>query len=221
MAMPTDHEDPPDLASLPSAAAGELELRDRFTKPLRTIAGFHARAEDDGATVRGAAVLLDADTLELMAGEVVSLGLPGGADRASFDALPVLLAALKALPRPPDLAFIHGHGGAHPDHAGIATRFGVTADLPCIGVADTIVAGGGPEPHETRGAYTALRSQVRGPQIGWLLRSKPGSAPLVVSAGHRVAMASAADLVMRFTTTHRQPEPTRLAERLVARHPPS
>lgn len=196
----------------------ELELRDRFHKPLRTVAGFHASVDPDGATVHAAAVLLDADTLALLACEVVSLALPDGADPLSFDTLPALLAALKALPRAPDLAFVHGHGGARPGHAGIATRFGVGADLPCIGVADTIVAGGGPDPHQTRGAYTALRSQARGPQIGWLLRSKPGSAPLVVSPGHRVAMASAADLVVRFTTTHRQPEPDRLAAQLVARH---
>jgi deoxyribonuclease V len=87
--------------------------------------------------------------------------------------------------------------------------------MPCIGVADEIETGSGPDPHHTRGAYTALRSEPRGPQIGWLIRSKPGCAPLVVSPGHRVAMASAADLVMRFTSSHRQPEPTRLAERHV------
>lgn len=198
-------------------AAGGVELRDRFHRPLRTVAGFHACVAADHSAVRAGAALLDADTLGLLAGDVTSLALPHGADAATFDLLPVLLAALAALPRKPDLAFVHGHGGDQPGDAGIATRFGVAADLPCIGVADAITAGGGPEPHETRGAYTALRSQVRGAQTGWLLRSKPGSAPLVVSAGHRVALASAADLVMRFTTTHRQPEPNRLAERLATR----
>lgn len=210
---PADREDPPDLPAPPSALPGQVELRDRFAKPLRTVAGLHARIEDDGATACAAVVLLDGDTLEVLAAEVVRLAMPADADPALFDALPVLLAALEALPRAPDLAFINGHGVARPRHAGIATRLGVRADLPCIGVADTIVAGSGPEPHQTRGAYTALRSQPRGPQIGWLLRSKPGCAALVVSPGHRVAMASTADLVMRFTVDHRQPEPVRLAER--------
>jgi hypothetical protein len=54
-------------------------------------------------------------------------------------------------------------------------------------------------------------------QIGWLLRSKPRCNPLVVSPGHRVAMASAPELVMRYTTTYRLPEPTRLADRLASR----
>ena len=69
--------------------------------------------------------------------------------------------------------------------------------------------------HEMRGAFTPLRDG--GQQIGWLLRSKPGCLPLVVSPGHRVAMASAAELVMRFVGTYRLPEPTRLADRLASR----
>lgn len=205
---------------LQHAPAGQVELRDRFARPLRTVAGFHLGVEETGAATRASAVLLDADTLEVLAREVTTLpALAGDHDPLPFGGLPALLAVLAALPRAPDLAFIDGHGFADPHRAGIATHFGVTADLPCIGVAGDIVSGGGPEPHETRGAYTALRSQARGPQIGWLLRSKPGARPLVVSPGHRVAMASAADLVMRFTTHHRQPEPTRLAEWFALRDP--
>jgi deoxyribonuclease V len=79
-------------------------------------------------------------------------------------------------------------------------------------VATKILAGDGIVPHPTRGAYTALRD--RGEQVGWLLRSKVECEPLVVSPGHRVALASAADLVMRYVATHRLPEPLRLADRL-------
>ena len=46
---------------------------------------------------------------------------------------------------------------------------------------------------------------------------KPGCLPLVVSPGHKVAMASAAELVMRFVGKYRLPEPTRLADRLASR----
>ena len=69
--------------------------------------------------------------------------------------------------------------------------------------------------HEMRGAFTTLRD--KGEQIGWLLRSKPACLPLVVSPGHRVAMATAPEMVMRFVTTYRLPEPTRLADRLASR----
>jgi deoxyribonuclease V len=50
-----------------------------------------------------------------------------------------------------------------------------------------------------------------------LLRTQVHGEPLAVSPGHNVAMASAADLVMRFVTGHRLPEPLRLAEQLLSR----
>ena len=98
---------------------------------------------------------------------------------------------------------------------GIAAHFGVATGLPSIGVAKKILVGSGSEPHQLRGAYTPLRH--KGAQLGWLLRSKLRCNPLVVSPGHRVSMASTADLVMRFTGSYRLPEPTRLADRLASR----
>ncbi|GGK11771.1 endonuclease V [Luteimonas terricola] len=203
---------------LRSRLAGQLELRDRFPRDLATIGGFRTDFSDDGAVVHATAILLDAGTLEVLASESVSLPTPVSdlPELLPFRALPALRAALAALPRPPDLAFVDGHGIAHPQGLGIAAHFGVASGLPCIGVARAILTGSGPEPHETRGAYTALRNRERR-QLGWLLRSRPGCLPLVVSPGHRVALASAADLVMRFTRDHRLPEPTRLAELLASR----
>ena len=69
--------------------------------------------------------------------------------------------------------------------------------------------------HEMRGAFTPLR--VDGQQVGWLLRSKVRCNPLVVSPGHRVSMASVAELVMGCTRDYRLPEPTRLADRIASR----
>ncbi len=202
---------------LQTALAKQVHLRDDFATPLRTVAGFDVGFEDDGATTRAAAVLLDADTLQTLDRQLVRLPtsmayVPG---LLSFRELPALLQALAALAQPPDLAFIDGHGIAHPRGLGIAAHFGVASGLPSIGVAKKILTGSGAAPHDTRGAYTALRSDGR--QIGWLLRSKLRCNPLVVSPGHRVAMASAADLVMRFVTGYRLPEPTRLADRLASR----
>lgn len=203
--------------ALQSELAQQVVLRDGFENPLRTIAGFDVGFEEGGATTRAAAVLLDADTLQVIDAQVVRIAtsradVPG---LSSFRNLPALLGALDALPRRPDLAFVDGHGIAHPRGLGIAAHFGVVTGLPSIGVAKKSLTGSGPEPHQVRGAYTALRHQGR--QIGWLLRSKPKCNPLVVSPGHRVAMASAADLVMRFTAGYRLPEPTRLADRLASR----
>jgi deoxyribonuclease V len=135
----------------------------------------------------------------------------------SYRELPAMLAALAMLGSAPDLAFIDGHGIAHPRRFGIAAHFGVATGLPSIGVAKDILIGAPRMAlHEMRGAFTPLRD---GPaQIGWVLRSKPGCLPLVVSPGHRVAMASAPELVMRFTRSYRLPEPIRLADHLASGH---
>ncbi|GAB3357947.1 deoxyribonuclease V [Lysobacter tyrosinilyticus] len=198
--------------------AKQVRLKDDFAKPLRTVAGFDVGFEDDGATTRAAAVLLDAESQQVLESHVarVSTRMPYIPGLLSFRELPALLEALALLSTRPDLAFIDGQGIAHPRRFGVASHFGVAANLPTIGVAKKILVG---TPsivlHEMRGAFTTLRDE--GAQIGWLLRSKPGSLPLVVSPGHRVAMATAPEMTMRFVTTYRLPEPTRLADRLASR----
>lgn len=219
--MPAWDGDIPAARALQEALARQLVLRDDFARPLRTIAGFDVGFEDDGATTRAAAILLDADTLEILDRKVahVPTRMPYIRGLLSFRELPALLHALAMLKVRPDLAFIDGHGIAHPRRLGIAAHFGIATDVPSIGVAKKILTG---EPrmalHEMRGAFTPVRSGKD--QIGWLLRSKPGCPPLIVSPGHRVAMPSAPELVMRFTGKYRLPEPTRLADRLASRRDP-
>ena len=203
---------------LQAELARRVVLRDDFAKPLRTIAGFDVGFEDDGATTRAAAVLLDADTLDVIDQQVARLPtrMPYIPGLLSFRELPALLEALAMLAHAPDLAFVDGHGIAHPRRLGIAAHFGVATGLPSIGVAKKILVGEARMAlHDMRGAFTPLRSGKE--QIGWLLRSKPGCLPLIVSPGHRVAMASAPELVMRYTGKYRLPEPTRLADRIASR----
>jgi deoxyribonuclease V len=203
------------LRTLQSELASQVVVRDSFAKPLRTVAGFHVCFEGGGAITRAAAVLMDANSLEVIASEVARMPthMPAIAGLLSFRELPALLAALARLPHAPDLAFVDGHGIAHPRRLGIAAHFGVLTHLPTVGVAKDILIGESrTNLHEMRGAFTPLRDGRE--QIGWVLRSKPGHPPLVISPGHRVAMASAPELVMRCVTTSRLPEATRLAERL-------
>lgn len=203
--------------ALQNELAKRVLLRDSYTKPLRTIAGFDVGFEEDGEIARAAAVLLDAVTLQPISAQIarVATSMPYVPGLLSFRELPALLAALQLLPQAPDLVFVDGQGIAHPRRFGIAAHFGVATGLPTIGVAKKILIGEAAALHQIRGAYTPLRDGRE--QIGWLLRSKPNCLPLIVSPGHRVAMASAADLVMRFVTTYRLPEPTRLADRLASR----
>lgn len=203
--------------ALQSRLASEVVLKDGFAKPLRLVAGLDVGFEEQGRVTRAAAVLFDVASMQPVASEVARLptSMPYIPGLLSFRELPALLDVLERLPRRPDLVFVDGQGIAHPRRLGVASHFGVVTGLPSIGVAKKIFVGEGIVPHQTRGAYTALRDGRE--QLGWLLRSKVNCLPLVVSPGHRVALASAADLVMRFVTTYRLPEPTRLADRLASR----
>lgn len=217
-AMPPWDGDVRAARALQAELAQQVVLRDAFPKPLRRIAGFDVGFEDDGATTRAAAVLLDADTCEVIDQQVARLPtrMPYIPGLLSFRELPALLEALALLKHAPDLAFIDGHGIAHPRRLGIAAHFGVVTGLPSIGVAKKILTGAPRMAlHDMRGAFTPLRDGRE--QIGWLLRSKPGCLPLIVSPGHKVAMPSAPELVMRFVTTYRLPEPTRLADKIASR----
>ena len=206
---------------LQAQLAAQVSLQDQLATPLRTIAGFDVGFEDHGATTRAAVVLVDAQTLQPLESHLARLPttMPYIPGLLSFRELPALLQALAMLSRPPDLAMVDGQGIAHPRRLGIAAHFGVATGLPAIGVAKKILVGAPRMAlHDMRGAFTPLRDGAT--QIGWLLRSKPGCLPLVVSPGHRVAMASAPELVMRFTRGYRLPEPTRLADRLASRRDP-
>jgi len=206
------------LRAVQEELASRVRLKDEFLKPLRTVAGFDVGFEDDGATTRAAAVLLDADTLQTLETRLVRVPtrMPYISGLLSFRELPALLEALALLSEKPDLVFIDGQGIAHPRRFGIAAHFGIATDLPTIGVAKKVLIG---TPsivlHDMRGAFTTLRDH--GEQIGWLLRSKQGCLPLIVSPGHRVAMATVPEMTMRFVTSYRLPEPTRLADRLASR----
>ena len=181
-------------------------MKDDFPSAPATFGGFAAMPAGDGATMLAAAVLCDAQSLAVIASHVarVPVSTPG-------DGLPALLVALDALPRPPDIAFVDGHGTAEAGRLGLAVRFGAASGLAVVGVATDLPPGmhAGTTLHDMRGAFTPLREERE--QVGWVLRSRVGAAPLVVSPGHRIAMPSTPELVMRCIRDHRLPEPLRLA----------
>lgn len=200
--------------------AAQVRLADAFARPLRLIAGLDVGFEERGGITRAVAILMDAETLDVRAEVVVRrpTAMPYIPGLLSFRELPALLQALRELPQQPDLLFVDGQGIAHPRRLGIAAHLGVVADLPSIGVAKTLLVGTAAVLGERRGEQTALMD--RDEQVGWMLRSKDRVRPLVVSPGHRVSLASVPDLVMRYVTRYRLPEPTRLADRLASRRAP-
>lgn len=202
-----------DAHKQPHGLSEQVLLRDSFPKPLRTIAGLTVALAPDGNTARACAVLLDAHHLTVLDQRAAHLPIPRSScvEDGEHQLLPVLLAALEPLMHSPDLVIVEGHGIAHPQRFGIASHLGVVTGLPSIGVATTACIGQARMAlHDMRGAFTPLRDGNF--QIGWLLRSKPGMPPLVVSPGHKIAMPSAPELVMHCVTRHHLPEPLRLAQ---------
>lgn len=208
---------PANARTLQKQLAGQVVLEDDFG-PLRVIAGVDVGFEEAGKITRAAVVLLDADTLEPMAQTVarVPTSMPYIPGLLSFRELPAVLQALDALGQTPDLIFSDGHGIAHPRGLGIAAHLGVITGLPTIGVAKKILTGQHAALGEQRGDRVELVDKA-GQVIGTVLRSKDKVRPLIISPGNRVSLETAPQLVMRFVTRYRLPEPTRLADRLASR----
>ena len=132
----------------------------------------------------------------------------------SFREAPALLAVLRKLEAEPDAMLIDGHGLAHPRRFGIACHVGLIADLPSVGCAKSRLVGEHEEPAMTRGSRRPLLHQ--GETIGSVLRTRSATKPVYTSIGHRIDLAAAVRLTLLCGAGHRLPEPTHLADRLVA-----
>lgn len=201
------------------AIAQQNELRHRVVladdpRPVRLIAGVDVGYDLARDLSRAAVVLLEADSLEMVASTVAFLPTPFPyvPGLLSFREAPVILEALSRLPERPDLLMVDGHGIAHPRRLGIASHVGVLTDLPSIGVAKKKLTGYYTEPGPLKGEISPLTHKNE--LIGTVLRSKDHVKPLFISPGHRIGHDKALEIVKSGLRRHRLPEPTRLADRL-------
>lgn len=207
---------PKEAVALQRELAERLEFKD-YVKNPRTVAGVDVGFEERGTVTRAAAVLLDAKTQEPIDQQIVrqATRFPYVPGLLSFRECPAILQALEKLKATPELVLCDGQGLAHPRRLGVAAHIGLLTGLPTIGVAKSRLCGEHREPGAARGSRARLR--LDGEVVGWVLRSREGCKPIYVSPGHRVSVDSAPDLVMRFVTRYKLPEPTRLADRLASR----
>jgi len=89
-------------------------------------------------------------------------------------------------------------------------------NVPTIGCAKSRLCGSHDDPAATRGAVVPLLDGDE--QIGSVLRTRDGVKPVYVSPGHLADHASSVAWVLACGMGYRLPEPTRLADRLVARY---
>ena len=195
----------------------EVIATDELSPTLRTVAGADVSYDRGSPLLFAAAVLLDAESFEVVevGAATARATFPYVPGYLSFRELPPLLAAFAKLRTRPDLVFCDGHGRAHPRRFGLASHLGVALDLPVIGCAKSRLVGEHREPGERRGAHAALRD--RSETIGEVLRTREGVAPVYVSVGHRVSLATARRLVLRFSPRFRVAVPIRAAHAEVNR----
>jgi deoxyribonuclease V len=132
----------------------------------------------------------------------------------SFREMPGLLECLKKLKTKPDLIMVDGQGIAHPRRMGIATHLGIETGIPTIGCAKSKLFGEFDAPKNAGDAMKILDPKTRD-HLGFALKSKKGSNPLIISPGNKISAEQALEVVKNCLRLHRLPEPTRLAHKLV------
>ncbi|XP_076471112.1 uncharacterized protein LOC143301009 [Babylonia areolata] len=121
----------------------------------------------------------------------------------------------------PDVIFVDGNGRLHPRAFGLACHLGVLLDLPCVGVAKTLIHVDGIEDNaDHKAKKQGLKSDgdtfplttSSGDTLGMALRAtRSAPNPIYVSLGHKISLQSAVALVHR-CCKYRIPEPTRFAD---------
>jgi len=167
-------------------------------------------------------ILAAAVVWEVAAGEVVeqrvtsaTLTFPYVPGLLSFREVPVLLKLLRRLDTPVQGIVCDGQGIAHPRRLGLASHLGLIAGVPAVGCAKSRLCGTHDDLPRERGAAQPLFDG--GERIGTVLCTRDGVRPLYVSPGHLIDHRSSAQWVLAMGRGFRLPEPTRLADRLVAR----
>jgi deoxyribonuclease V len=206
-----------DARALQERLRARVIERDDLPGRLRLVAGADVSYDRGSPVLFAAVVVLDAASLEPVevASTTAHATFPYVPGYLSFRELPPLLDAFAKLGRRPDLVLCDGHGRAHPRRFGFACHLGVALDLPTIGCAKSRLVGEHRAPGERRGAHVALREGRE--RIGEVLRTQDGVAPVYVSVGHRVSLATARRLVLRFSPRYRVSDPIRAAHAEVNR----
>ncbi len=215
----TDTPPPASRWEMTVAQAREIQqaLRSRLlTEPPagfspRFVAGADVSMERFKHYGYAAIVVIDLQTMRTVdeAAAAAELRFPYVPGYLSFRELPPLQTCWNALRVRPDLVIFDGHGYAHPRRFGLACHGGVLWDVPSIGCAkNPFIGTHGPLGNE-RGATDPIVNEEE--TVVMAVRTRTGTRPLYVSAGHRMDLPTAVEMVLRLTPKYRQPETTRLA----------
>lgn len=183
------------------------------------IAGADVGFEQGGEITRAAIAVLSYPQMALVEYQIARIPtqIPYIPGFLSFRECPALVAAWQMLQRRPDLLMVDGQGIAHPRRLGVASHFGLTIDVPTIGVAKSRLCGHFLPLGDAVGSTQALWDKDE--QLGWVWRSKMRCNPLFISPGNGISLASSLYWVQQCSRGFRLPEPTRWADAVASNRP--
>jgi deoxyribonuclease V len=123
----------------------------------------------------------------------------------------LLEAAVRGLPRRPDVLLVDASGRDHPRRAGLALHLGAVLQIATVGVTHRPLLAEGDWPGDERGATSPLL--LDGELVGYWLRTRAGRRPLAIHAAWRTDPDVAAAVALAATGTARTPAPLREARR--------
>ena len=208
---------PQDAIRIQERLRGEIVARDEAPGLPRTVAAMDVSYDRRSPWIFAAVVILGLPGFELVEQAAVRsrARFPYVPGLLSFRESPAGLTAWKRLRTRPDCLICDGHGYAHPRRFGFACHFGLLVDLPTIGCAKRVLVGEYREPGPRRGSASDLVHE--GEVVGAAVRTREGASPVFVSAGHRISLARAVEIILATSPTYRIPEPIRQAHGLVNR----
>lgn len=214
---------PREAMDLQKALRSKIILEDRLT-PLRYIAAAdiaysrHSRRSFYGERAEsiGAVAVFTYPELELIEESTAcdDTTFPYVPGLLTFREGPVILKALRKVKQAPDLVLFDGQGVAHPRGFGLASHMGLIINKPSIGCAKSHLYGRCTEPGKKRGDHSPILDE-NGRVIGALVRTRDRVAPVYVSQGHKVSLATAIEIVLSCCRGYRIPQPLRHAHQLV------
>jgi len=195
----------------------QVRAQDDFAGPLHSVAAMDVSYDRRSPWLFAGVVVLRLPGFEVIgrAGIRARAGFPYVPGLLSFRESPPALEAWRHLAIRPDCLICDGHGTAHPRRFGLACHLGLLVDMPTIGFAKRVLVGTCAEPGRSRGSVAELTDA--GEHIGMAVRTREGAAPVYVSVGHRISLATAVQAVLACAPRYRIPEPVRQAHALVNR----
>jgi deoxyribonuclease V len=202
------------------AIAYQEELRDKISihelkKTILTVAGADISFNRDSELLYAGIVVFKYPEMQVIATStaISHTSFPYIPGLLAFREVPALFNAWNNLYVKPDVMILDGQGIAHERRMGIATHFGLIANVPTIGSAKSRLYGIYSEPQDKKFAESPMYDN--GEVIGTALRSKVNCNPIYISPGHNINMQQSVDVIKNCIRGYRIPEPTRQAHLLV------